>query len=1212
MFVKQRIKIYLSLVILLSATLGIPSFTVYAQSQTSAVLESTQETLETSRESQFEESSSVGTNTTTSTINDLPSSSSVIEQNASSEKMSKETDGNAGISETQISTEEGSTSSAEIALRAAKVAEAQLKIHVSDSNVSQGISGAYFTFTSVNSGKEYLLVTDQNGNISANVPAGPYMLKQVGTTDQKENYGFTSTGNSIELQPGEVKSLSLYERHIIGEYVFGNSPDTIHLPVGGTFDFTTQALGIEAFKLNFSGAIEKSISASQIYPYYTNVNTNIPGNYVAIFRTRQATYNVDTTHIVHVIVDPASLGEVTVKYVDTAGNEIHQAQTLTGTVGEAYDAESDNYQLTIDGYTLDTTQLPDNMTGFFSDTAQTVTYTYTKNPIPAADVTVEYIDNEGKEIHKSQTLSGNIGEKYDASTPDYQLPIDGYTLDTTQLPDNMTGTFSDIAQTVTYIYTKDPIRAADVTVEYVDNEGKEIHESQTLKGNIGEKYDASTPTYQLTIDGFTLDNTQLPNNMTGTFSENAQTVTYVYIKDPVPAADVMVEYVDNEGKEIHESQTLKGNIGEKYDASTPTYQLTIDGFTLDNTQLPNNMTGTFSENAQTVTYVYIKDPVPAADVMVEYVDNEGKEIHESQTLKGNIGEKYDASTPTYQLTIDGFTLDNTQLPNNMTGTFSENAQTVTYVYIKDPVPAADVMVEYVDNEGNQIHEPKTLSGSIGDKYDASTPTYQQTIDGYTLDTNQLPDNMTGVFSNTAQTVTYIYTKDPIPAADVTVKYVDNDGKEIHESQTLSGNIGEKYDVSTAKHQLTIDGYTLDQSQLPNNVKGTFSDIAQTVTYVYTQNPVPAVDITIKYMDNDGKEIHESQAISGNIGEKYDVSTAKYQLTIEGYTLYTTQLPNNMTGVFSDVAQTVTYVYTKDPMPAADVTIKYVDSEGKEIHDSQAISGKIGEKYDASTAKYQLTIDGYTLDQSQLPKNMKGTFSDTAQTVTYVYTKNPILAADVTIKYVDSEGKEIHDSQTLSGNIGEKYDASTAKYQLTIDGYTLDQSQLPNNVKGTFSDTAQTVTYVYTKNPIPAADITVKYVDNEGKQIQNPQTLKGNIGEKYDVSTADYQLTIDGYTLDKAQLPKNMTGTFSNTAQTVTYVYTKNILQIIDSSTQAKSNTKTETSNIKTNLKVTTARTTKTTSTAQRTLPQTNEKSNGFLFLGLGLTSLVGWVLWRRK
>ena len=867
MFVKQRIKIYLSVIILLSAALGIPAFTVYAESKTMAVLEDAQETQETSVESQTKEKMLAVTSSTTSSTDDLPSSSPVSEQTDNSQKRSEETEQNTDERETQVSTDENSQSSAEIESRAAKVAEAQLKIHVSDSNVNQGISGAYFTFTSVHSGAEYLLVTDINGDISVNVPAGAYMLKQVGTTDQKENYAFTSTGNSIELQPGEVKFLSLYERHITGEYAFGNSPDTIHLPAGGTFDFTTQALGIEAFKLNFSGAIEKSISASQIYPYYSNVDTSVPGSYVAIFMARQATYSVNTTHVVHVIVDPASVGEVTVKYVDTDGNEIHQEQSLTGAVGETYDTTTTDYQLAIDGYTLDSTQLPDNMTGTFSDTAQTVTYIYTKDPIRAADVTVEYVDNEGKEIHESQTLKGNIGEKYDASTPDYQLAIDGYTLDSTQLPDNMTGTFSENAQTVTYVYIKDPVPAADVMVEYVDNEGNQIHEPQTLSGNIGEKYDVSTPTYQLTIDGYTLDTNQLPDNMTGVFSDTAQTVTYVYIKDPVPAADVTIEYVDSEGNQLHESQILKGNIGEKYDASTPTYQLTIDGYTLDATQLPDNITGVFSDTAQTVTYVYTKDPVPAADVTIKYVDSEGKEIHESQAISGKIGEKYDASTPDYQLTIDGYTLDTTQLPDKMTGTFSDTAQTVTYVYTKDPVPAADVMIKYVDNEGKEIHKSKTLTGNIGEKYDASTPTYQLTIDGYTLNTTQLPDNMTGTFSDTAQTVTYTYTKNPFLAADVTVKYVDNEGNQLHESQTLKGNIGDKYDASKPDYQLPIDGYTLDTNRLPDNMTGTFNETEQTVTYVYTKN-------TLQIIDNSKQVTSNTKTENNNIKTNLKVTTAR--------------------------------------------------------------------------------------------------------------------------------------------------------------------------------------------------------------------------------------------------------------------------------------------------------------------------------------------------
>ncbi len=151
----------------------------------------------------------------------------------------------------------------------------------------------------------------------------------------------------------------------------------------------------------------------------------------------------------------------------------------------------------------------------------------------------------------------------------------------------------------------------------------------------------------------------------------------------------------------------------------------------------------------------------------------------------------------------------------------------------------------------------------------------------------------------------------------------------------------------------------------------------------------------------------------------------------------------------------------------------MDTEGNEIHASQTISGNVGDSYDASTEKYQLTIEGYTLDESQLPENSKGVFSETAQTVTYIYTKNPILAADVTVKYVDTEGNEIHASQTISGNVGDSYDASTEEFQLTIEGYILDESRLPQNAKGTFGKEEATVTYVYTKENAATAIISNK-------------------------------------------------------------------------------------------------------------------------------------------
>ncbi|EOI6507291.1 MucBP domain-containing protein, partial [Enterococcus faecalis] len=46
----------------------------------------------------------------------------------------------------------------------------------------------------------------------------------------------------------------------------------------------------------------------------------------------------------------------------------------------------------------------------------------------AADVTVNYIDTDGNELKPSQKISGNIGESFDATTPEYRLEIEGYTL----------------------------------------------------------------------------------------------------------------------------------------------------------------------------------------------------------------------------------------------------------------------------------------------------------------------------------------------------------------------------------------------------------------------------------------------------------------------------------------------------------------------------------------------------------------------------------------------------------------------------------------------------------------------------------------------------------------------------------------------------------------------------------------------------------------
>lgn len=142
---------------------------------------------------------------------------------------------------------------------------------------------------------------------------------------------------------------------------------------------------------------------------------------------------------------------VTIKYLDEAGNTVHDAQIISGYIGNSFDATTDQYKLAIDGYTLDELKLPINGTGILSDQAQTVIYTYKQNPVKAAPIIVQYLDTNGNKLDKSVILNGNIGESY--KTENRSFP--GYIFK--KVIGNPTGFFTNETQEVSYIYEKEEV-----------------------------------------------------------------------------------------------------------------------------------------------------------------------------------------------------------------------------------------------------------------------------------------------------------------------------------------------------------------------------------------------------------------------------------------------------------------------------------------------------------------------------------------------------------------------------------------------------------------------------------------------------------------------------------------------------------------------------------------------------------------------------------
>ncbi|MBY7141562.1 MucBP domain-containing protein [Virgibacillus sp. NKC19-3] len=797
--------------------------------------------------------------------------------------------------------------------------------------------------------------------------------------------------------------------------------------------------------------------------------------------TGEFTEEPKTVTYVYAPIEEDEAAPVTVEHVDEEGNELAPSEDLTGSIDAPYESQPEE----IDGYEL--TETPENATGEFTEEPQTVTYVYA--PIEedeAAPVTVEHVDEEGNELAPSEDLTGSIDAPYESQPEE----IDGYEL--TETPENATGEFTEEPQTVTYVYA--PIEedeAAPVTVEHVDEEGNELAPSEDLTGSIDAPYESQPEE----VDGYEL--TETPENATGEFTEEPQTVTYVYapVEDPAFNGVVFVEHVDQEGNLLVSTESITGPTESPYETTSEE----IDGYELVET--PENATGEFTNDPQTVTYVYAPVEETGSPVNVEHVDEEGNELILPEEVTGNVGDPYE----TQPANIGGYELVET--PENATGEFGEDPQTVTYVYTPvEGEPQGTVVTEYVDEDGNPLVSRDTVSGLVEDPYETQ-PEY---IDGYEL--VETPENATGDFTEELQTVTYIYAPVEQPSADsaIAIQHVDEDGNLIANPDTMAGPAGEPYETTPA----AIDGYELIET--PANATGEFTEEPQTVTYVYA--PVEedeSAPVTVEYVDEEGNPIADSAELTGDVEEPYETDP----VNVDGYELIET--PANATGEFTEEPQTVTYVYAPvEEDESAPVTVEYVDEEGNPIADSAELTGDVEEPYETDP----VNVDGYELIET--PANATGEFTEEPQTVTYVYA--PVEedeSAPVTVEYVDEEGNPIADSAELTGDVEEPYETDP----VNVDGYELVET--PANATGEFTEEPQTVTYVYA--PVEedeSAPVTVEYVDEEGNPIADSAELTGDVEEPYETDPVN----VDGYEL--VETPANATGEFTEEPQTVTYVY----------------------------------------------------------------------------
>ncbi|USS85992.1 MucBP domain-containing protein [Fructilactobacillus cliffordii] len=234
--------------------------------------------------------------------------------------------------------------------------------------------------------------------------------------------------------------------------------------------------------------------------------------------------------------------------------------------------------------------------------------------------------------------------------------------------------------------------------------------------------------------------------------------------------------------------------------------------------------------------INVEASLPGANVTVQYVDEAGHEIAPTETLTGKIGDPY----TTQAKEIPGYTLKN--VTGNTTGTFSENAQSVTYVYQKVVDQSSITGHDVTINVNDSMPDAAALGASATDQAGKSIPV--------TLDTSAVDLAKPGSYpvtitaSNGLSKIVYVHVlaQQPVAGAEVTVQYLDENGHEIAPTETLTGKIGDPYTTQVKE----IAGYIL--KKVTGNATGTFSEKVQSVIYVYQkvadQSNVTGHDVTI--------------------------------------------------------------------------------------------------------------------------------------------------------------------------------------------------------------------------------------------------------------------------------------------------------------------------------------------------------------------------------
>ncbi|MEB9897309.1 S-layer homology domain-containing protein, partial [Bacillus cereus] len=519
----------------------------------------------------------------------------------------------------------------------------------------------------------------------------------------------------------------------------------------------------------------------------------------------------------------------------------------------------------------------------------------------------------------------------------------------------------------------------------------------------------------------------------------------------------------------------------------------IPGYNLLSTEAITKRIASVNDTDNTLTFKYEKASGNVVIVLKE-TDTNGAVIRTDSAEVTLNNSPLTITAP--DLTNEGYTLIS---PNEHNVSYDGKSQTVEFYYEKN---MANVTVNLVDVTDSTNHV--TMSTQTGSYRVGETAEFQaKDQPGYKLVSS--PSQMVIVKADNSTTVTFEYVTKA--EDEVLVKAVDSVTKEILYSYAMTGTIG---------HSVTVNAPELAGWALAS---GEASSQRVTVPGEAVFQYVPdTVTVTLKLENyNSGADIAAPAGVVTSYVVAKGTDFTAYAPHIPGYVLKSSQSVAFSSLVANDTA-TFKYVPIEEAVDEylVNITVRGEDSSNNQLYSYELTRPKNSGDFNVDAFE----VKGYKL-MSSSPASV--TVGEDNETVIFEY---ETLATAVTIHMVDGSGTEIAPSFNVAATTGESF-SYNAPY---VSGYNLEGA-----ITQTIADVSSannSLTFAYSQ---ASGNVTV--VLKEGSRIIKTMSETFAVNETREIPVPD--LTADHYTA----VSMAETVTYTGTALTVEYEYTKDTVDI---------------------------------------------------------------------